>query len=136
MVTLMVTVAGCGQVAKDERTVKARDAAMNAGVAKMIVTRGTSVPNHPNYTTLGNVQGYCRDNPESDDRVPLGDNLREAAYRKYGDQVDAIVGAHGWFVPDATFTQPSAQPGDPQQGHFECAGTAVHFAEADAPAAK
>ncbi len=133
LIVLMVTVAGCGQAAKDEQAVRARDAAMNAAVAKMIVTREKSVPAHPNSTTLGNVQGFCRENPEADDRIPEGDNLREAAYRKYGDRVDAIVGAYRFFVPSTTLSQ----AGDPmaKQGHFECAGTAVHFAEAAPPAA-
>jgi hypothetical protein len=123
---LAAALAGCAQVENREQAVRARDAAMQAAAQRMIVTRQPNIPAHPTYTVLGNVQGYCRNDPEADDIVPEGDNLREAAYRKYGNNVDAILGAHSWFVPNANYIQGATQP-DVNTGHFECAGTAVHF---------
>ncbi len=95
---LIICACGCSQI---ESAVRARDTAMDEAAAKMIVVRGASIPNHPRYTSLGPIQGHCLVNPESNDIVPTGDNLRQAAYRKYGAQVDGIVGARAWFVADA-----------------------------------
>jgi hypothetical protein len=61
-----------------------------------------------------------------------GDGLRAAAYRKYGDQVNAIVNTSVWFVSDDDYG--AYEPYD-EGGYFECAGTAVHFTAQPTPAA-
>ena len=98
----------------------------------MVVTRSTSIDGHPKVTELGPVEGRCGNDPTGQETFPQ-DNLREAAYRKYGDQVSGIINAYGWFVVGnaASMVQ---EPGS-SEGHFECTGTAVHFAEAT-PATK
>jgi hypothetical protein len=121
MLILAVVVGGCGQA---ETAIRTRDAAMESATAKMIVTRGTDISGHPQFVELGKVRGHCLQDPEANDTVPNGDNLREAAYRKYGSQVDAIVGANAFHVND-DYT-PVTDPGT-ASGHFECEGTAVHF---------
>src|SRR5262249_10592318 len=106
--------------------VRARDAAMDAATQRMIVERSDRVPGHPNVVELGKVEGYCERTPEGNQQIIEGDSVKEAAYRKYGDRVDAIVGASAHFVPTGD------RSGD---GHFECTGTAVSFApENGAPA--
>ena len=56
---------------------------------------------NPQYTALGRAEGYCFNRPnETGGQVIHGDGLRAAAYREYGDQVDAIVNTSVWFVPD------------------------------------
>src|SRR6266704_3660395 len=127
LIVLIVAIAGCGAVKKEEQAVQARDAAMDIATQKMVVTRTNDVAGHSNLVKLGTVQGYCLANPEASDPVPLGDNLRQAAYRKYGDRVDGVIGAHGWFVPNENV--PTAQVPYEKDGHFECAGTAVHFSD-------
>ena len=126
LIVLAIVMTACAEVAKTENAVRARDAAMDAATAKMIVTRGTDVPGHPNYVKLGKAHGHCLQNPEANDVIPAGDNLREAAYRQYGSQADAIVNASAYFVNDDY--SPAQQQPVSQQGHFECEGTAVHFA--------
>jgi hypothetical protein len=124
---LMLAIAGCGAAAKkDEAAVRTRDATMEAAAQKMIVTRETKVDGHPKFSELGPVQGRCGNDPTGQETFP-DDNLREAAYRKYGDQVSAITNAYGWFVLGNAASEVS-EPGS-SQGHFECSGTAIHFAE-------
>ncbi len=129
---LMLALAGCGSVKKEETTIRARNAEMEAAAQKMVVTRSTSIDGHPKVTELGRVEGRCGNDPTGQETFPQ-DNLREAAYRKYGDQVSGIINAYGWFVVGnaASMVQ---EPGS-SEGHFECTGTAVHFAEAT-PATK
>jgi hypothetical protein len=132
LVGLMLALAGCGSVKKEEATIHTRDAAMDTAANKLVVTRSTSVDGHPKITELGPVEGRCGNDPTGQETFPE-DNLREAAYRKYGDQVSGIINAYGWFVVGnaASVVQ---EPGS-SEGHFECSGTAVHFAEAT-PATK
>jgi hypothetical protein len=124
LLVLIILVAGCGEAVKTENAVRERDANMEAAAAKMVVTRDTDVPGHPHTVQLGKVRGHCLQNPEANDIIPTGDNLRQAAYRKYGSQVDAIVDANIFHVNDDY--SPAAGG---TQGHFECEGTAVHFAD-------
>jgi hypothetical protein len=126
-----VAFAGCAEVKQDAVSIDARNAAMNQAVRKIVVVPGADVPGHSSYTQLGAVQGYCERTPRGDQQIIPGDNLRQAAYRKYGPRVDAIVDTQAWFVisPQASAVM---EPGN-SEGHFECAGTAVSFAEA-APA--
>jgi hypothetical protein len=126
-----VAFAGCAEVKHEATTIDARNAAMSEAVRKIVVVPGTAVPGHPGYTQLGVVQGYCERTPHGDQQLLPGDNLRQAAFRKYGPRVDAIINTQAWFVigPEASAVM---EPGN-SEGHFECAGTAVTFAEA-APA--
>jgi hypothetical protein len=124
ILVLVAAVAGCGQA---ETAIRTRDAAMETATAKMIVTRGKDIPDHPQYLELGKVRGYCMADPQANDIIASGDNLREAAYRKYGSQVDGIVNAVAIHIND-DYTA-IAPPGS-SAGHYECEGTAVHFANA------
>ena len=126
---LAIVLTACSEVAKTENQLRARDAAMEAVTAKMIVTREDAVPGHSEYVMLGEVRGHCEDNPEADD-VVLGDDLEEAAYRKYGAQVDAILDASAFYNNDDY--SPEFEPGK-AEGHFECQGTAVHFSDGKQP---
>ncbi len=123
--------AGCADVKHDATAIDARNAAMSQAVRKIVVVQGAAVPGHPSYTQLGAVQGYCERTPRGDQQIIPGDNLRQAAYRKYGPRVDAIINTQAWFVisPQASAVM---EPGN-SEGHFECGGTAVSFADA-APA--
>ena len=125
LIVLAIFMTACGEVAKEEAAVRTRDAAMDAATTKMIVTRASNVAGHSQYVTLGKVRGHCLQDPEANDVIPSGDNLRQGAYRKYGNQVDAIVDASAVHIND-DYT-PEA-PGT-ASGHFECEGTAVHFAD-------
>ncbi len=122
-----IIMAGCGGAAKVENAAQARDAAMDAATTKMIVTRGDTIPGHAQVVALGPVQGRCTSNPEADEIVPNGDNLRQAAYRKYGSQVDGIVNASAVQINN----QMIVDPGSASASYMECSGTAVHFPESN-----
>jgi hypothetical protein len=117
-------------VRHDAAAIDASNAAMSEAVRKIIVVPGTVVPGHPGYTHLGAVQGYCERTPRGDQQLLHGDNLRQAAYRKYGPRVDAIIDTQAWFVIGPAASS-EMEPGN-SEGHFECAGTAVTFAGAGA----
>jgi hypothetical protein len=123
---LMLAIAGCAAAKKEETVLRARDASMDAAAQKLIVTRSTSVDGHPRVTDLGQIQGRCGNDPTGQDTF-AGENLREAAIRQYGDKVNAITNAYGWFVVGNTASL-AQEPGS-SEGHFECSGTAVHFDE-------
>jgi hypothetical protein len=131
LLAIAVAATGCAEVKQSATAIDTRNAEMNAAVHRMIVVQGREIPGHPSYTELGAVQGYCEKTPRGDQQIVPGDNMKQAAYRKYGARADAIINAQAWFVLSA---QASAEmePGS-SEGHFECAGTAVTFAEA-APA--
>ncbi len=134
----IVALAGCAGVQQEEQKVHEdvvqlhqEQDAISAAIHKIKVVHGAQVKEHPEYTALGSTQGFCFNMPNSTGGQTVhGDGLRAAAYRKYGDRVDAIVNTTVWFVPDD-----SADVYEPytENGYFECAGTAVHFAEASAP---
>jgi hypothetical protein len=128
---VLVTLAVLGGCAEEKRVdqdidrLQQQQDALSAAIKKIQVVAGDQVKDHPNYTKLGRVEGYCFNIPNSTSgQVVHGDSLRAAAYRKYGDQVDAIVNTTIWFVADdaAPIFEPYTQ-----NGYFECAGTAVHF---------
>jgi len=121
---MLAAVAGCGQA---ETAIRNRDAKLEAATAKMIVTTGSDIPGHAQYVQLGKVRGHCLNDPAANDVVTNGDNLREAAYRAYGAQVDGIINAVAIHINDDY--SPVAPPGS-SSGHYECEGTAVHFADA------
>jgi hypothetical protein len=125
MLVLALFIVSCGEAAKVENAAQARDAAMDTATAKMIVTRGAAVPGHSQVVALGKVQGRCNENPEANEVIPSGDNLRQAAYRKYGTLVDAIVNASSVEIHNELI----ADPGSTSASYYECSGTAVHFAD-------
>lgn len=129
LIVAIVALAGCSaeeqRVDQDVSQLHQEQDALSAAIKKIKVVSGASVKGHPQYTTLGTAQGYCFNLPNSTGgEVVHGDGLRAAAYRKYGNQVDAIVKTSLWFISDDTYA-----PAEPytENGYFECAGTAVHF---------
>ena len=116
----------CGEVVTAHNAIHARDAAMEAATAKIIVTEGSDVTGHSRNRALGKVQGHCLTTAQADDIIASGDNLKEAAYRKYGSQVNAIVNANAVHIND-DYT-PEAPPDSPV-GHYDCEGTAVNFTD-------
>jgi hypothetical protein len=138
LIVAIVTLAGCTGVQQDEQHVdqdvahlQQQQDALSAAIKKIKVVSGANVKGHPQYTSLGPAQGYCFDPPNlTGGQVVHGDGLKAAAYRKYGDQVDAIVRTSIWFVADDNYA-----PNGPftEDGYFECAGTAVHFIDQSAP---
>ena len=124
---LMATVlVACGEVVTAHNDIHARDAAMEAATAKMIVTEGNDVAGHSRYLALGKVRGHCLTDSHADDIIAHGDNLKEAAYRKYGSDVNAIVDASAIHINDDY--DPEAPP-DLPTGHYDCEGIAVHFTD-------
>lgn len=121
-----IALAGCAHVRNRAAAIDSRNAAMSEAVRRIIVVSGATVPGHARYAQLGTVQGYCERTPNGDQQLIHGDNLRQAAYRRYGSRVDAIVNTEAWFVIGAA-TSAEMEPGN-SEGHFECAGTAVSFA--------
>jgi hypothetical protein len=117
-----LVLAACGEAAKVQNAAEARDAGMDAATAKMIVTRADNVPGHT-QVALGKVQGRCGTNPEANEIIPSGDNLRQAAYRKYGAQVDGIVSASSVQINNEIIKDPDST----SASYTECSGTAVHF---------
>jgi len=103
-----------------------RDAQMDASAARIIEVSGTTIPGHPQYSPLGHVDGNCESTPQGNQQEIEGDSVREAAIRKYGNHVDAIINLNSVFV--------STGGSDVVSGHWECMGDAVSFAAAAAPA--
>jgi hypothetical protein len=136
----IVAFSGCSGVQEEEQSIHQdvvnlhqEQDAISAAIKKIKVVSGANVKGHPQYTPLGRTQGYCFNQPNSTGgEVIHGDGLRAAAYRKYGDRVDAIVNTNAWFVPDDAS---GAFEPYTENGYFECAGTAVHFTGESGPAA-
>ncbi|HYK65050.1 MAG TPA: hypothetical protein VEY94_08895 [Patescibacteria group bacterium] len=125
---LLAVLAGCSGVDQDITHMQQEQDALSAAIKKIRVSPGPNLKGNPRYTALGRVEGYCFNMPNSTGgQVVHGDGLKAAAYRKYGDQVDAIVNTSMWFVSDDSFGgfEPYTE-----NGYFECAGTAVHFTTA------
>ena len=125
---IMVGLGACGetkQLDQDAQHLQQQQDALRADIKKIEVYSKASPKGHPDFTQLGPVQGYCFNIPDSTSgQVVHGDGLRAAAYRKYGDQVDAIVSTTIYFVADdaSAVSEPYTE-----NGYFECAGTAVHY---------
>jgi hypothetical protein len=127
-----VALAGCAAVDQDAAHLQQQQDAISAAIKKIQVVHGPAVKGHPQFTALGRAEGYCFNRPNSTGgQVVHGDGLRAAAYRKYGDQVDAIVNTTVWFVEDDDY---GAFEPYTEGGYFECAGIAVHFIGESAPA--
>jgi len=128
---MTAAVGGCAEAQhldQDVTQLQQQQEALSASIKKIQVVSRDTVKGHPNYTKLGPVQGFCFNIPNSTGgQVIHGDGVRAAAYRKYGDQVDAIVSTTIYFVPDddVGIYEPYTE-----NGYFECAGTAVHFTAA------
>jgi hypothetical protein len=119
-----IVIAGCAGAAQQGTELQQSDVTMNGATRTMIVVTGTDIPGHQGYTALGPVEGHCEKTPHGDGQIIEGDSFRQAAYRKYGDRVDAIVDATGWYVDNGAS---SVYEPHTSQGHFECGGTAVTF---------
>ena len=127
-VAIALAFSGCAEerhLDQDVARLQEQQDALSAAIKRIQVVSKETVKGHPDYAKLGSVQGYCFNTPDSTGgQVVHGDGLRAAAYRKYGDQVDAVVGTTIYFVADdaSAVTEPYTE-----NGYFECAGTAVHF---------
>jgi hypothetical protein len=134
---LAIALIGCADVKTDEHDVsqdvthvEQQQDAISAAVKKIQVVHGAKVKGAANYTLLGPTEGYCFNRPNSTSgEVVHGDGLKTAAYRKYGDKVNAIVNTRIWFVPDDAS---AAFEPYTENGYLECAGTAVQFTAAPA----
>jgi hypothetical protein len=121
----IVALAGCSGVERDITHLQQEQDAISAATKRIKVVARANVKGDPPYTTLGRVQGYCFNLPNSTGgQVVHGDGIRAAAYRMYGSQVDAIVSTNVWFVSDDDF---GAFEPYTEGGYFECGGNAVHF---------
>ena len=125
IVVAALLAASCAILANDGAEMKARNEAEVAALRRIVVTKGSEVAGHSSFARLGRAQGYCDRDVERQVSVVSGDSLRQAAYRRYGDKVDAIVEANAWFVVDGTASMAWATEGG--GGHFECSGIAVTF---------
>ncbi len=133
LAVVIVALAGCSSVDRDVTHLQQEQDAISAAIGKIKVVSGANVKGHLHYTELGRAEGYCFNLPNSTSgRLVHGDGLKAAAYRKYGEQVDAIVKTSVWFVADDSY---AAYEPYTENGYFECAGTAVHFTGESAPAA-
>lgn len=131
LLVAVVALAGCSTVDQDVAHLQQEQDAISAATRKIKVVARANVKGNPQYTVLGRAEGYCFNRPnETGGQVIHGDGLRAAAYREYGNQVDAIVNTSVWFVPDDDYG--AYEPYD-EGGYFECAGTAVHFTREPAP---
>jgi hypothetical protein len=127
----IVALAGCSAVDQDVTHLQQEQDAISAATKKIKVVAHDNVKGNPPYTVLGRTEGYCFNLPNSTGgQVIHGDGLKAAAYRKYGNQVDAIVKTSVWFVSDDDY---GAFEPYTEGGYFECAGTAVHFTGEPAP---
>ena len=132
LIVATIALAGCAGVEQDVSNLQHEQDAISAAIKKIKVVHGPNVKSNPQYVVLGRTEGYCFNRPNSTGgQVIHGDGLRAAAYRKYGDQVNAIVNTSVWFVSDDDY--PALDPYD-EGGYFECAGTAVHFTTQPIPA--
>ncbi len=126
-----IAMLGCQDVHQNEQSIsqdvtrlQQQQEAISAAIKKIQVVSGASLRGG-DYDMLGPVEGYCFNLPNSTSgQVTHGDSLRAAAYRKYGNQVDAIVNTTIWFVPDdaSAVYEPYTE-----NGYFECGGIAVRF---------
>jgi hypothetical protein len=125
LATVMLLFARCSSVDQDITHMQQEQDALSAAIKKIQVVHGADVKGHPHHRELGRAEGYCFNQPNSTGgQVVHGDGLRAAAYRKYGDQVNAIVNTSVWFVSDDSY---GAFEPYTENGYFECAGTAVQF---------
>ncbi|HUY39571.1 MAG TPA: hypothetical protein VMV13_12110 [Candidatus Binataceae bacterium] len=131
-ILFLCSISACGVVQHDAADLRADNTSMTAASQKIIVSEGSDVAGHSKISTLGAVEGYCEKDPTGNTQAIPGDSMRLAAYRQYGDRVDAITGAHGWFVPAGDETSGVYEPGS-HQGYWECGGTAVSFTPAPSP---
>lgn len=129
----IMTLAGCSAAQQDVTQLQQQQDAISAETKKIQLVHGATVKGHAQYTALGRAEGFCFNLPNSTGgQVVHGDGIKAAAYRKYGDQVDAIVNTTVWFVADDSY---GAFEPYTENGYFECAGTAVHFTGESAPTA-
>ena len=127
LATVTLLLAGCSSVDQDITHLQQQQDAISAAIKKIQVVHGPEVKGHPHYRALGRAEGFCFNLPNSTGgQLVHGDGLRAAAYRRYGDQVNAIVNTSIWFVSDEAY---GAYEPYTENGYFECGGTAVQFIE-------
>ena len=127
LAAVMLMFAGCSSVDQDITHLQQQQDAISAAIKKIQVVHGAEVKGHPHYRALGRTEGFCFNIPNSTGgQLVHGDGLRAAAYRRYGDQVNAIVNTSIWFVSDEAY---GAYEPYTENGYFECGGTAVQFIE-------
>jgi hypothetical protein len=125
---LSAAIASCGALSREDSKIKMEDAHESATLQKMIVAKGDQVPGHPALIELGQVQGICGRAPiYDDDPSSASIGFKHAAYEKFGDKVDGIIKVDTWFVI-GNGASAVEEPGS-SEGHFECRGIAVHFAQ-------
>src|SRR5579863_133339 len=99
ILALLTFFAGCVTYVREEtQKVQDEQSAQDAAVKRMLVTSHKSFKLHPNATELGPVQGVCGRPSKYSGEEQGAQGFRHAAYTKYGDKVDGIVGVTGWFV--------------------------------------
>ena len=126
LIIVALALAGCTEVKKEDASIKTRNEAEEAAVKRIIVVEGDQIPDHPQYTELGHVQGVCVRAPWYDDDSSIARiGFKHAAYDKYGDKVDAIIRVDSFFVTDNQ-SYGMSEPGS-AAGHLNCQGIAVHF---------
>ena len=127
LATVTLVLAGCSSVDQDITHLQQQQDAISAAIKKIQVVHGPEVKGHPHFRALGRAEGFCFNLPNSTGgQLVHGDGLRAAAYRRYGDQVNAIVNTSIWFVSDDAY---GAYEPYTENGYFECGGTAVQFIE-------
>ena len=125
LLVLGILITACAEAAKP-----APHPATEASSRRMMITNADTVPGHSQFLTLGEVQAKCMENPAvgyltANDVIADANGLKQAAYRTYRSQVDAIVDADIFYVIDYGQRYPLFD----KEGHFECEGTAIHFQE-------
>ncbi len=126
LILCLCSISACGVFQHEAADIPRDNTAMSAASKKILISDGFDVPGHSKINTLGTVEGRCEKDPQGNTQAIPGDNMRAAAYRQYGDRVDAITGAHRWFVPTGDETGAVDEPGS-HKGYWECGGTAVSF---------
>jgi hypothetical protein len=126
LMLLAFVIAGCAETR--DNGLHAGNTAMHAATLRIIAS-GDNDPGHSQQIILGKVHAACAESPNRAYVTARGiitnsDGLRQAAYREYGTQVDAIVDADASYVDDGYVTW---TPLFSRSRHFEREGTAVHF---------
>src|SRR5438552_3993420 len=94
-VAIALTLAACAEEKRLDQAItqlQQQQDALSASIKKIKVYAGDKVKGNQGYTKLVPVEGFCFNIPNSTGgQVVHGDGLKAAAFRKHGDQVDAIV---------------------------------------------
>jgi hypothetical protein len=127
---LAAGLAGCAALSSSLKAEREAEEARRAALRRIVVVSGSTVPGRTSLVRLGRVQGWCDDDIARQESSVPSETLREAAYRRFGDEVGAIIEVNTWFVVDDTASAVWAIEGG--GGHWECSGEAVKFEAAPA----